>query len=91
MVTADDGLGDAVVPDWIVCQASTRSVVHGLVLCPRGSFSAWAQCWGCRFLEGAEADRDVERSCSVEPTAAAAETRPEPSTMAWSELIIELL
>lgn len=69
--------------------ASARSVVNGVVACPLGSFSPWAHCLGCHFLEGADGDR--ERICSVEPGAVPAEARLEPPTASWAELIIELL
>jgi hypothetical protein len=92
VVAVDDAaLGTAIAPEWIVCKASARSVVDGVVVCPSGIFSPWAHCLGCRFLEGAEDDRDAARSCSVEPTAAPAEAQPESPTSAWAELIIELL
>lgn len=80
----------AIIPEWIVCNASAHAVVDGVVVCPRGVFSPLAHCLECRFLEGAEADRDRARSCSVEPTATASEPRPE-SFASWAELIIELL
>jgi hypothetical protein len=90
VVAADDGgLGTTVAPEWIVCNASARSVVDGVVVCPLGIFSPWAHCLECRFLEGAEGDR--ERSCSVETTAAAADDRPELPMVDWAELIVELL
>ncbi|MDQ2941343.1 MAG: hypothetical protein M3R05_04040 [Chloroflexota bacterium] len=50
-----------------------------------------AHCLECRFLEGAEDDRDRERSCSVEPTAAPVEAQLESPMTNWGELIIELL
>ncbi len=80
----------AIIPEWIVCNASTRSVVDGVVVCPRGIFSPLAHCLECRFLEGAEGDRDSRRTCSVEPTATGSEPQPD-SFASWAELIIELL
>jgi len=35
----DTALGAAIVPEWIVCHASERSVVDGIVVCPDGIFS----------------------------------------------------
>ena len=66
MVSHDSALETAIVPGWIVCHRSERSVVDGSVVCPEGIFSAWANCLECRFLEGADGDRDPERSCSVD-------------------------
>jgi hypothetical protein len=90
-VVAADGaaLATAVAPEWIVCKASARSVVDGVVVCPLGIFSSWAHCLPCQFLEGADGDR--ERTCSVEPGAVLAEDQLEPPTGSWAELIIELL
>ncbi len=61
------------------------------MLCPDGLFSLWAHCLSCRYLETAEADRDLERSCSSEPAVTAAEDRIEPPQESWAALIIELL
>ncbi len=92
MVTTDAiGLGNAIPPEWVVCQTSARAVVDGVVVCPRGLLSHWASCLECRFLEGTEGDRDRGWSCSVEPVAADDETHPEPPTAAWTELLIEML
>ena len=65
MVAHDSGPESAIVPEWIVCHASERNVADGIVWCPDGIFSTWGNCLGCRFLEGADGDRDPERSCSV--------------------------
>lgn len=70
----DSALGTGIVPGWIVCHARARSVVDGVVACPDGVFSTWADCLGCRFLDDADGDRDPERSCSVEPTAPGTES-----------------
>lgn len=67
MVAAlDSTVGSAIVPEWVVCHAAQRSVVDGSVVCPDGTSSTWTNCLGCRFLEGADGDRDAERSCSVD-------------------------
>lgn len=90
MVAADGAaLQTAVAPEWIVCKASARSVVDGVVVCPLGVFSPWAHCLDCHFLEGADGDR--ERTCSVETGTGRAEAQLEPPTASWAELIIELL
>ena len=56
---------NAIVPEWIVCHATARSVADGIVVCPDRLLSTWSECLGCRFLEAADGDRDPERSCSV--------------------------
>jgi len=90
VVAADAAaLPSAVAPEWIVCKASERSVVDGVVVCPLGIFSTWAHCMGCQFLEGADDDR--ERTCSVEPGTFPRKTQQEPPIASWGELIIELL
>lgn len=92
MVAADStALGTGITPEWIVCRESARAVVDGVVACPLGTFSPWANCLDCRFLEGAEGDRGPERSCSVEPAAAPAPAQQERPTTSWAELIVELL
>jgi hypothetical protein len=78
-------------PDWIACRGTTRSVVDGVVVCPEGSFSPWAHCLNCRYLEGAEDDRDRERSCHGDPVDTATEDRIEPPVESWARLVIELL
>ncbi len=91
MVGAAAAPGGTFTPEWIICKASARSAVDGVVVCPLGVFSPLAHCLECRFLEGAEDDRDRERSCSVEPTAAPVEAQLESPMTNWGELIIELL
>ena len=91
MVAADAAAEFARGPEWIVCNASTHSVVDGVVVCPRGVFSPLAHCLECRFLEGGEDDRDLDRSCSIEPTAAPHDAQVESPMANWAELIIELL
>jgi len=80
----------ATAPEWIVCERSPRSVVDGLVACPHGIFSQLGQCLGCRFLESAEGDRELERSCSVEPWAPPAPAR-DSQIATLAGLMIELL
>ena len=91
MVAADAAAGFAPGPEWIVCNATAHSVVDGVVVCPRGVFSPLAHCLECRFLEGAEDDRDLDRSCSIEPTAAPRDAEVESPMTNWAQLIIELL
>lgn len=84
MVVADStAVAIGITPEWIVCRASARAVVDGLVARPLGTFSPWTNCLECRFLGGAEGDRRPERSCSIEPAVTPAPVQPE--------LIIELL
>ena len=66
-------LETTVAPEWIVCKASARSVVDGMVVCPSATFSPWVDCLECRFLEGSDDDRD--RTCSVEPGEVLAEAQ----------------
>jgi len=68
MVAAGSPPATAIGPEWVVCGGSTRSVVDGNVVCPAGIFSLLPSCLECRFLEDGEDDRDLDRSCSVEPT-----------------------
>ncbi len=80
----------ATAPEWIVCGRRPRSVVDGRVACPNGTFSGWGQCLGCRFLESADGDRELERGCSVDPWAPPAS--PHVSQIAtMPSLMIELL
>ena len=87
----DSAVGTAIVPEWIVCHASERFPVDGVVVCPDGIFATLAHCLECRFLEEADGDRDPERSCSVDSAAVPAEHPPQPPLTAWTDLIIELL
>jgi hypothetical protein len=81
----------AISPEWIVCNARTRAVVDGVVACPRGVSSPLAYCLECRFLEDADDDRNRERGCSADLTAAPFDARLESPTHSWAELVIELL
>ncbi len=90
MVATDAPAEGPIAPEWIACGGSVRSVIDGTVVCPDGIFSPWAHCIGCRFLAGADGDREPERSCSVTPAAMSAPGRPE-SIESWGELVIELL
>jgi hypothetical protein len=94
MPTVPAHVGPAAIanaPAWITCHRNTRSVVEGVVICPQGWFMPWARCLGCRYLEGAQDDRDRERGCSCEPALTVADDRTELPLENWAALVIELL
>jgi hypothetical protein len=57
--------------DWIICLSSERSILHGMVECPRqdGRAVPISDCHDCRLLEYARSERDRPDPCSAESEA----------------------
>lgn len=78
------------VPEWIACMGSVRTVERGLVICPRGDLVDWTRCAACRFLQTVDSERIPERDCvgaSLAPGSVATGEAPRSPT----DLLIELL
>jgi hypothetical protein len=82
---------DTESPEWVDCLGAMRSVVDGLVVCPRGIYAPLGQCLSCRHLTAVQGDRDLEHFCSTGPADFGDVTEGPPAPTSWAELVIELL